>query len=118
MKIPPLVWVPGGCLFAVLITLACTTPGNLTPAVGRGTDYPCGVDGVVCPGAMCCQEEETCGGGFPSVGCPAGQCCFIGVGAERKDGGMGVFRQHPQIPTGNRGNPGFHTPPRSTASGL
>lgn len=49
-------------------------------------DYPCTPSGKVCPGGMCCNVEEDCGGS--EVGCPAGMCCYVGGFAERgKDGG-------------------------------
>ena len=65
-------------LALALVFVACQTPPVLEPAVGPGTDYPCGVHGVVCltldgkPNGGCCSEGETCGGGKYDVGCPAG----------------------------------------------
>jgi len=71
-------------LAAVLLPACSTTPdATLQPRPG----YFCGVDGVVCeakvegtmkPTGMCCAKHQTCGGSFPDVGCPAGQCCFVG----------------------------------------
>lgn len=69
-------------LVLVILAGACAwdrpIPQTSTP------DYPCGPDGVVCtdpsgkPTGMCCDQYETCGGGFPAVGCPAGACCNLG----------------------------------------
>lgn len=62
-------------LAIVGIVTACN--GGLTPPSGPNTEYPCGVRGVVCPGSMCCDENEICGGGeFPR--CEPGMCCFDG----------------------------------------
>jgi hypothetical protein len=84
---------------AVWIAWACATPADLTPKTGVNTEYPCGVHGVVCPGKQCCSEEETCGGAFPSIGCPAGQCCYIGPdSARRGDAGDAAKAHHPQTP--------------------
>ncbi len=30
----------------------------------------------------CCPENNTCGGEAASVGCPAGECCYLGSPAE------------------------------------
>jgi hypothetical protein len=58
------------------------------------TAYPCGVFGVVCGGTgMCCPEYFVCGGSFPNVGCPAGQCCDVGSPAT-----FGARRMTPQLP--------------------
>jgi hypothetical protein len=79
--------------FAVATILAaCTTPAILTPAVGPGSDYPCGVGGTVCSHEMCCPPSNTCGGDDPT--CPAGSCCFTGDG-RLLDGGATT----PQRPT-------------------
>ncbi len=93
-------------LFAVLlvsgITVACGA-GNLAVLevkTGPGTSYPCGVNGVSCldmngqPNHMCCSENETCGGGKYSVGCPADSCCFIGSSEDM----FGVHRNQPSAP--------------------
>lgn len=63
---------------AALAISACAAPSILTPATGPGTDYPCGVHGLVCRAhaGYCCNENEVCGGDDPS--CPAGMCCFVG----------------------------------------
>ncbi len=45
------------------------------------SDYPCGIDGIVCGGGMCCEQGEMCGGPFPIIGCPEGECCFVGESA-------------------------------------
>jgi hypothetical protein len=69
--------------FVMLITggfltlVACNNGGILNPPVGPNTAYPCGVKGVVCPGQMCCWENEVCGG-QPFSGCPADMCCYVG----------------------------------------
>jgi hypothetical protein len=44
----------------------------------------------------CCMEDETCGGGKFSVGCPAGKCCDIApydpMGAGRTSDGSRLVR--------------------------
>lgn len=76
------------------ITVACATPADLLPAAGPGTHYPCGTHGVVCAiQHTCCSEGDTCGGEPESVGCPPGQCCFIGP-----SDGLGAERPRPQRP--------------------
>ena len=72
------------------------------PLVQTSTkDYPCGKQGVVCEDqgdaglaatGMCCDQGEVCGGGWPNVGCPAGQCCWEG------DNGFGARPNRPQHP--------------------
>jgi hypothetical protein len=69
---------------AVALVAACANdPLPTTPAPG----YPCGVAYVACTGpdgalnGMCCDQDNTCGGGQFSVGCPAGMCCYIGPGS-------------------------------------
>jgi hypothetical protein len=52
-------------------------------------DAPCGL-GVVCATQhTCCSQGDTCGGEPGSVGCPAGQCCFVEPTeyGMRRDGG-------------------------------
>jgi hypothetical protein len=57
---------------------------------GKGTDYPCGTHGVVCPAEMCCDEQEQCGG--EHLSCPATMCCYVGPeGASKR-------RPHKQRP--------------------
>lgn len=81
------------------IACACSPSFDAPLSVAPTKDYPCGIHGVVCPGKMCCAEEETCGGAFPSVGCPAGECCFLGVEAKRSgDAGAEDHLRHPQTP--------------------
>lgn len=71
----------GSMVLGIIAIVACNTPTILTPKIGAGTSYPCGVNGVVCTTQhMCCGEEETCGGEPASVGCPKGMCCFVGSG--------------------------------------
>lgn len=71
-------------LFTVVVILAFSdgcAPAILTPPTGPGTEYPCGVNGVVCVGAdakptgMCCPETFVCGGPYPNIGCFSGECC-------------------------------------------
>ena len=76
-------------VFIILPCAACasTTTRAPNPLLAPQPDYPCGVDGVSCGGKFCCNQNETCGGAFPSVGCPAGQCCFVGTdGVVRRTG--------------------------------
>lgn len=75
---------------------ACATPADLKPAVGPGTEYPCGVGGVPCGGGMCCPPDYTCGGAFPNVGCPSDVCCFIGVDELGATPHSPTCRQYPQ----------------------
>lgn len=56
------------------------------PAMGPGTDYPCGVNGHECVAhrGYCCDEHEDCGDDVP--GCQGLTCCYFGdpsLGAER-----------------------------------
>ncbi len=71
-----------GLLAAPTLLTGCQVdPAALAPSPGA----PCGVVGVVClapdghRSGMCCPENTTCGGPFPSVGCPDGECCPIGT---------------------------------------
>lgn len=66
----------------IVLTLAGCPASAVTVPTGKGTDYPCGVHGHVCPSThLCCDEEDVCGG-EPFSGCPAQMCCFVGgVGA-------------------------------------
>ena len=62
----------------IVVLLACQTPAILAP-----TDNPkaCRLTEVACVGAdyrptgYCCLEGDACGGPFPNVGCPDGECC-------------------------------------------
>lgn len=68
------------CIVAAVVLLAagCATPAVLEVPTGPGTSYPCGVGGVVCTTQKaCCDPGDTCGGEPESVGCPAGECCFV-----------------------------------------
>lgn len=74
-------------LLTFLATFACVIACNgiNTPPTGPGTDYPCGVWGVVCaeastvPGVtMCCPQASICGYSGPFSRCPAGSCCDEG----------------------------------------
>jgi len=83
------------CLIAAIVvpTTACAwdKPIPTTPT----PDYPCGVTWHSCGNGACCRNNDTCGGAFPSVGCPAGQCCYVGPG----DGpDMGAKLDHPMYP--------------------
>lgn len=75
---------------AMLVCVACATPAILEPRTGPNTEYPCGVDGVECPGHMCCDEGEVCGGQNFS-GCPSGACCYAPAAGE-----VGARPAHPQ----------------------
>lgn len=68
---------------AALLVVACAESSAPLEAPQPGA--PCGNAGVVCFGSdmkatgMCCFQGSVCGGGFPNVGCPAGQCCYEGT---------------------------------------
>lgn len=59
-------------MVATVAILACDV---VNPPSGPGTEYPCGIQGKVCPNSMCCWRGDDCGG---DIGCPAGYCCFNG----------------------------------------
>jgi hypothetical protein len=63
---------------------------------GPGSEYPCGVGGVECAGAMCCYSGEVCGGDVPPT-CPANTCCAADSGTE-----MGERHMHPMVRAGAR----------------
>lgn len=78
-------------LLAAAVALACTTPGILNPAVGPGTEYPCGIGGTVCSGStvavpLCCPQNTICCDGTT---CPPGECAYVGESfmARRRDAG-------------------------------
>lgn len=56
----------------------CQTPAILTPTTGpnecRNNEVAC-VGENLKPTGFCCPESEACGGPWPNVGCPAGECC-------------------------------------------
>jgi hypothetical protein len=77
--------------FAAILVGACGA-SVLQPKTGPGTSYPCGVNGVSCPGHMCCGEEDVCGStGFGA--CPEGMCCYAGP-----DDTLSARPPHPQVP--------------------
>jgi hypothetical protein len=63
-----------------VLAVGLTGCGILQVKTGPGTDYPCGVGGVVCPEEMCCFENSMCGNG--GNGCPADSCCYTGGNGE------------------------------------
>lgn len=63
-------------LALVVGAIGCATPAILTP---DGVDLTCGQWPVECGNRMCCFEHNVCGG---TPGCPAGECCFVGDGAD------------------------------------
>ena len=72
-------------LACCLLTVACGTIEKVDPAIPSTPtpDQPCGPVDVVCYDKNghvdgCCGENDTCGGAFPSVGCPADSCCNLG----------------------------------------
>lgn len=78
---------------ALLATVgACSAAqpgGELVPASGRGTAYPCGLQGVSCSPGWCCDGlDSLCGSNEPASRCPAGECCYdpgeSGYGASRE----------------------------------
>lgn len=74
----------------VLGMIAACTPAILTPPVGPGTSYVCGLQGKVCNTSKCCWRGDNCGG---EAGCPAGYCCFD----TNKDFEFGAARSYPQM---------------------
>lgn len=76
--------------FIILLLLsACdNAPIPNTPHPG----YPCGYQGVVCGGGMCCDEGQVCGA--EHTGCPAGECCYVGDSHEY--GARKPTRQRPE----------------------
>lgn len=76
---PILVWalaVAGLAMCVAASFLACSPTWNAPLPVTPEPGLPCGETGTVCPGAMCCAEEEVCGKAGTS--CPEGTCCFVG----------------------------------------
>lgn len=80
------------CILALACLLGsqCNSP-LVTPATGRGTEYPCGLRANLCPDRKsCCPLDYDCGDGLH--GCPADACCYGGgsmMGAHRGDAGAG-----------------------------
>lgn len=86
--------------FVAAIVLAACAPGWNDPLPMTPTaDNPCGASYVPCLNmagdlsGMCCVQHYTCGGGKFSVGCSAGECCFIGS----PTGGFGARPNMQQI---------------------
>ena len=84
-------------ILLLLLVVACVTQDKA--AYTPSTDYPCGTLGVVCIGSSgkvngCCPQYFTCGGGFPSVGCPASACCDLGSG----ESALGASREREVVP--------------------
>ena len=61
-----------GLLLAVAACAADQPPAT-KPIPAR-----CAQNWFACASGACCPESYTCGGAFPSVGCPAGSCCYVG----------------------------------------
>ena len=93
---------------ALTSILAChDDPLPTTPVPGN----PCGEAYVVCldmqgnADGSCCDENETCGGGKYSVGCPTNSCCDIEnydpdtMGSSRQPNSYGkvVKVKHPKL---------------------
>lgn len=75
-------------VIALAFTPECAEVNKLDPTIPSTATpgQPCGPIDVVCYNASgkpdgCCNEYDTCGGGFPSVGCPADSCCYVGSDA-------------------------------------
>jgi hypothetical protein len=79
----------------VLVLLAVVACAADPAATAKQPGYPCGVLGVACANGMCCPEATTCGGPFPAVGCPEGQCCAIGGELDAK---RARYPQTPAVP--------------------
>lgn len=63
-------------LIAIASVFVACEPGVLNPPSNTSnSEYPCGIQGKVCPDQMCCWRGDDCGG---DIGCPAGYCCFNG----------------------------------------
>lgn len=80
------------------VVFACN--GTLNPPEGPGTEYPCGVRGVVCTTTplACCPENHICGfaGGFSR--CEPGYCCFDGDSdPHRATPDAGPLASHPPV---------------------
>lgn len=85
----PKLYAAGVAALVVLAAASCSTPAILVaPPTGPGTEYPCGVNGIVCANSMCCWRGDACGG---TTGCPAGSCCYVG-------GDDGLTGAHPPRP--------------------
>lgn len=68
----------GAALIVLVVTLVGCVHEDGTALVKSSPGYPCGVVGVPCANGACCPQGHTCGGAFPAVGCPEGQCCAVG----------------------------------------
>ncbi len=79
------------------VAVACGFTNDPLPTTPTA-DNPCGATYVPCLdmagnlSGMCCWEHTTCGGGKYSVGCNAGECCYIGSG-----GGVSASAPRPQF---------------------
>ena len=89
-------WIVAAGAVAVVVTMVgCDN----SPLPGSAPGYPCGVFGVVCSAQhSCCDEGDTCGGEPASVGCPAGECCYVGADADNDNLARRRPKQHPQRP--------------------
>lgn len=67
-------------LVSLLLAFAasCSLP-ILTPKTGPGTDYPCGVHGILCRPGWCCSDTDICGSAEAGSRCPPMECCFEGA---------------------------------------
>lgn len=67
-------------LLIVAALTSCAWINEHDPAQTPTADYPCTPSGIVCSTKplTCCGQGDTCGGTFPSVGCPVDSCCYIG----------------------------------------
>ena len=74
----------------VVVAFACSAT---KPPEGPGTEYPCGIHGISCPGHMCCWEGDVCGFEGEGSRCPADMCCWEG-----KDDFVAARKNHPKVP--------------------
>jgi hypothetical protein len=94
-------------LLTLLLVAGCGAANSSASLTAPQPGAPCGA-GVVCyettdpagqnlvPTGMCCWQGDVCGGSFPNVGCPPGQCCDVGFSKLALDGATSPARMRPQ----------------------
>jgi len=105
---------------ATILLVACQDPPLPTTPTA---DNPCGEAYIPCLDmsgkldGLCCDENETCGGGKYSVGCPANSCCDIddpppmGVASGATVEAKVVHVKHPKLRKTRSGGMEFVTSP-------
>jgi hypothetical protein len=96
---------------AVALT-SCTWVSKHDPAQTPTADYPCTPSGVIYSTTplTCCGQGDTCGGSFPSVGCPADSCCYIGTDDMRFSAASPDAGPQPMKVRGKQWTPSYSTP--------